>query len=112
MAEPDLVLQSEYFYERSVGCVGVLKDWLTRALATVLEGGQETITMAVLEQQALPMRKLLSMAREVREGEETLAANNNSRAELRSLLGISMESAEHIATVPREKWANEIQCAI
>ena len=94
VAEPDLVSSSEYFYERSVGCVGVLKDWLMRALAAVLESGQETITVPILEQQALPMRKLLSMAREVHEGEETLAANNNSRAELRSLLGNTAWSAE------------------
>ncbi len=29
---PDLVSRWDYFYERSLGCVGVLKDWLTRSL--------------------------------------------------------------------------------
>ncbi len=94
MGEKDLVAQAEYFYERSVGCVGVLKDWLTRALATALEEGQETLTQTVLERQALPTRKLLRMAREIREGEETLTANGHSRTELRSLLGMSIDSAE------------------
>ncbi len=94
MGEPDLVAQAEYFYERSVGCVGVLKDWLTRALATALEEGQETLTQTVLERQALPTRKLLRMAREIREGEETLTANGHSQTELRSLLGMSIDSAE------------------
>ena len=92
--EPDLIAQAEYFYERSVGCVGVLKDWLTRALAAALEKGQETITKTVLEKQALPHRKLLRMAREIREGEETLTANSRAQTELRSLLGMSTESAE------------------
>jgi len=92
--EPDLVAQAEYFYERSVGCVGVLKDWLTRALATALEEGQETLTQTVLEQQSLPTRKLLRMAREIREGEETLTPNGRAQTELRSLLGMSIESAE------------------
>jgi hypothetical protein len=91
--EPDLVAQTEYFYERSVGCVGVLKDWLTRALATALEDGQETLTQTVLERQALPTRKLLRMAREIREGEETLTPNGRSQTELRSLLGMSIDSA-------------------
>ena len=68
--EPDLVPQAEYFYERSVGCVGVLKDWLTRALGEALEDGQETLTKTVLERQVLPHRKLLRMAREIHEGEE------------------------------------------
>jgi len=91
--EPDLVAQAEYFYERSVGCVGVLKDWLTRALATALEDGQETLTQTVLERQSLPTRKLLRMAREIREGEETLTPNGRSQTELRSLLGMSIDSA-------------------
>lgn len=94
MGEPDLVAQAEYFYERSVGCVGVLKDWLTRALATALEDGQEMLTQTVLERQALPTRKLLRMAREIREGEETLTPNGRSQTELRSLLGMSIDSAE------------------
>ena len=92
MGEPDLVAQAEYFYERSVGCVGVLKDWLTRALAAALEDGQETLTRTALERQALPTRKLLRMAREIREGEEALTANSRTQAELRSLLGMSTES--------------------
>jgi hypothetical protein len=96
--EPDLVAQAEYFYERSVGCVGVLKDWLTRALATALDDGQPTLTNAVLERQALPNRKLLRMAREIREGEEALAANNLAQRELRSLLGMSIESTEQHTT--------------
>jgi hypothetical protein len=93
--EPDLLAQSEYFYERSVGCVGVLKDWLTRALATTLEDGQETFTKTVLEQQVSPTRKLLRMAREIREGEEMLTPNSRSQVELRSLLGMSTGYAEN-----------------
>jgi hypothetical protein len=97
-AEPDLVSRAEYFYERSVGCVGVLKDWLTRALAAALENEQQTLTNTVLERQALPSRKLLRMAREIREGEEALAANNLAQRELRALLGMSIESAEQHTT--------------
>jgi len=92
--EPDLIAQAEYFYERSVGCVGVMKDWLTRALAAALEDGQETLTKTVLEKQALPHRKLLRMAREIREGEEMLMDNSRTQTELRSLLGMSAEFTE------------------
>ena len=91
MGEPDLLSQVEYFYENSVGCVGVLKDWLTRALAASLENGQETLTRKVLEEHALPTRSLLRMAREMREGEESLAPNAREQTELRSLLGLSTE---------------------
>jgi len=101
--EPDLVAQAEYFYERSLGCVGVLKDWLTRALAATLEDGQETLTQAILEKQALPTRKLLRMAREIREGEETLLADGRAQTELRSLLGMPIESAERQTSGPARK---------
>jgi hypothetical protein len=105
VGEPDLLAQAEYFYERSVGCVGVLKDWLTRALAAALEDGQETLTKTVLERQALPTRKLLRMAREIREGEETLVANSHAQTELRSLLGmpIEFESAQQHPSPSRRK---------
>lgn len=101
--EPDLVAQAEYFYERSVGCVGVLKDWLTRALAAALEDGQETLTKTGLERQALPHRKLLRMAREIREGEEALTTNVRTQTELRSLLGMSTESTEQHSPVSSRK---------
>ena len=81
----------------------MLKDWLTRALAAALEDGQETLTQTVLERQALPTRKLLRMAREIREGEETLTANSRAQTELRSLLGMSIESAEQHNPPSRRK---------
>lgn len=102
-AEPDLVARAEYFYERSVGCVGVLKDWLTRALATALDDGQQKLTNTVLERQALPSRKLLRMAREIREGEETLTATGRAQTELQALLGMSTESAEQPTAPSRRK---------
>ena len=101
--EPDLVAQAEYFYERSLGCVGVLKDWLTRALAATLENGQETLTQTILDRQALPTRKLLRMAREIREGEESLLADSRAQTELRSLLGMSIESIEQQTSSPSRK---------
>lgn len=90
VGEPDLLAQTEYFYERSVGCVGILKDWLTRSLATTLEAERPTLTRQILEQQALSTPKLLRLAREIREGEEALATDSRAQTELRSLLGLSV----------------------
>lgn len=86
--EPALVKHYEYFYERSVGCVGVLKNWLNRALAATLESDQTTLTLKHLEQHAEPSRKLLRMAREIREGEEALTEKADEQPELRALLGV------------------------
>ena len=35
----DLVSDWEFLYERSLGCVGVLKEWLVRAATVALERG-------------------------------------------------------------------------
>ncbi|MFB2917886.1 ATP-binding protein [Aerosakkonema funiforme] len=40
--EPDLELHWEYFYERSIGCVGIVKDWLTQALRKALDAEAST----------------------------------------------------------------------
>ncbi len=89
--EPDLVGRYEYLYEHSVGCIGVLKDWLNRALAAALEEGETTLSDRHLEQHAEPTRKLLSLAREIKEGEEALQDSGREHGELRRLLGLEPE---------------------
>lgn len=87
-AEPDLLGRAEYLYEQSVGCIGVLKGWLNRALAAALEEGASTLTTRQLERQAEPARKLLSLAREIAEGEAALAEGGREHEDLRRLLGL------------------------
>lgn len=86
--EPDLVSLYDYLYEGSVGCVGVLKEWLNRALAVALRDEQATLSLTYLEQTAEPARNLLRMAREIKEGEEALREVHEQRTELRALLGL------------------------
>jgi hypothetical protein len=52
---PDLAANWELLYERSVGCVGILKQRLMRALYSVLRCGGKTIARKDLEAQA-PIR--------------------------------------------------------
>jgi hypothetical protein len=89
-AEPDLVGRWEELYERSVGCVGVLKDWLHRSLAAALDADEPTLAPRQLERQAGPARRLLSLAREIQEGEAALAEGDRARGELRRLLGLAV----------------------
>lgn len=90
--EPDLVGRYEYLHERSVGCVGVLKSWLNRALAAVLEEGGGTLGESHLAGQAEPTRKLLSLAREIKEGEEALAGRDREGEDLGLLLGTAVKA--------------------
>lgn len=86
--EPDLVSHSAYLYERSVGCIGILKSWLGRALAVALQESAATLTNQHLEHTAEPLRKLMRMAREIQEGEGALVEQANQHAELDRLLGM------------------------
>ncbi|MBI4496625.1 MAG: ATP-binding protein [Chloroflexi bacterium] len=86
--EPDLIGQWQYLYEGSAGCIGVLKSWLNRALAAALDLGEPTLTRRRLERQAAPARKLISLVREIKEGEEALRDDARERDHLRTLLGL------------------------
>lgn len=89
--EPDLIGRYDYFYERSVGCVGILKGWLDRALAYALGEGRQTLTAADLERHEESTRKLLRMAWEIKEGEEAFHEREDRRMELRTLLGLDAQ---------------------
>src|SRR5260370_23871994 len=51
-----------YFYECSIGCIGVLKDWLPRAGSTALDEGQDTLTLDGLQDHAPPLRTYRQIA--------------------------------------------------
>ena len=62
---PDLANHWEFLFERSIGCIGLLKQWLARALSASLRRGQNTMSRADLEGQALGISqvdKILSEA--------------------------------------------------
>lgn len=96
--EPNLVRRYDYFYERCVGCVGILKQWLDRTLGFVLEEGRDRLTAADLERHEESTRRLLRMAWEIKEGEESLQDRGDGRLELRTLLGLDGKSSEPVSS--------------
>lgn len=84
---PDLFGCWPYCFERSVGCVGILKDWLTRALATALAEDAATISPAHLAQHALPAAACEQILSEARYGEEQLRERAEVAIRLRAQLG-------------------------
>ena len=79
-----------YFYERRIGCVGILKDWLVRAVATTLHEGSETLTLACIHEHALSEAQCERMAIEATEGEQALCATDQHREHLWSLLQLGL----------------------
>jgi hypothetical protein len=82
---PNLVDRAEYLYERCLGCVGLLKDWLGRALTQALQGGEESLIDKRLEA-SVDARKLVAVAKEAVAGDQRLAAGDGLTAELEALL--------------------------
>jgi len=86
--ESHLTQHWDYLYERTNGCVGVLKDWLSRTLAALLERGKESLTLKDLAEQALSVSQCEKMITEALEGESILQEKKESSTRLRKLLGI------------------------
>lgn len=87
--QPDLIHQWKYCYARSVGCVGILKGWLTKALAEALERGEKTLSTARLEQHAETADRCDQMISDIEEGEKRMAADPGADERLLSRLGLS-----------------------
>ncbi|MGI8743363.1 MAG: hypothetical protein ACR2NN_12490 [Bryobacteraceae bacterium] len=66
---PNLVEHWEFLYERSFGCVGVLKQWLVKELADALRRGDATVSIRNLEAHALSMAQCDKILSEIIEGE-------------------------------------------
>lgn len=85
---PDLVTHWEYFYERTLGCVGILKNWLTRALKDALDREATTITLKDLQKRAWSVAQCQRMFKEIQEGERQLSETETDVQNLRSALGL------------------------
>ena len=93
---PTLMQQWFYFYERSIGCVGVLKDWLIRTVAAILHDGGDTLNLEKLSEQALQVSQCERMAIDAIEGEQKLGYMASRREQLWRLL--QMETAQPFLT--------------
>jgi hypothetical protein len=91
LAEPDLVSHWDYFYERSLGCVGILKDWLTSSLALALDSNGSTLPRVYLEQQALSVKQCTTILRETKTSEKELEEEEEGLLLLQQDLGLTVE---------------------
>ena len=97
--ESDLLPHLEYCYERSIGCVGLVKDWLTRALALALNQGASTVNLKILERTAWSLDQSERMARETVDGERDVSENAENRDRLRHLLQLGTASSVAVPAV-------------
>ena len=70
--EVDFTERVDYFMLKSVGCVGVLKDWLERALVLTLSTTNQFLTISIIEKTALRNQSLIQLTNEALLGEGKL----------------------------------------
>jgi hypothetical protein len=85
---PDLLTHWRWFLEWSLGCVGVLSDWLVETVDVLYKQGETTLPIEALQKHALPPDLRARMEREARAGEFKMEqAKTQSEQELQRLLG-------------------------
>jgi len=85
-----------YFYECSVGCIGILKDWLLRAVSAALDDGASRLSLDCVQDHALHVDIYRQMALDAYEGEQRLNHTEANREHVWRLL----QGGELIAPVP------------
>lgn len=97
--KPSFSNNIDYVYERTCGCVGILKDWFTAALELSIEENDKTLALDHLKEKQLSNKKLNTIAREIAEGE--LLFQDDSVDKLHLLLG--MTKLENESDKPAKK---------
>lgn len=86
--EPRLVDHWEFLYARSIGCVGLVKLHLNRALNAALTEGAKTVTLTHLRKTAMSEAKVELALRNALESEAELTESPGADERLLTLLGM------------------------
>ena len=93
---PELEIHWEYFYERSIGCVGILKDWLTQAYRQALHESASTLKEHHWLPYAPSISKCIQIAAEAIEGEKAFQLAATKRKKTKSRPGVRQPSRDVI----------------
>lgn len=107
---PQLGKHLEFAFERTVGCIGRLKNWFSRCLDTALEMNCPTVTDEIFVEEADDISVCRQAAVEISEGEAKLKQYDDAlaEAELRILLkkGATLKGTENKVEEPYENPAH------
>ncbi|MEF7647009.1 AAA family ATPase [Bacillus thuringiensis] len=89
----DVINYYEYIYERSIGCVGVLKDWLMRSLKLALEEKAPYLSLIHMERTALSINKISKLLDEILVGEQLFFEKEETLISVRAKLGLNSKES-------------------
>lgn len=85
---PEMLTHWKWFGEWSIGCIGILSDWIVETAATLCRAGETVLTLESLAKHALKPAQRLKLETEARTGEFKIEeAKKESERELQRLLG-------------------------
>ena len=85
---PEMLTHWKWFGEWSIGCIGILCDWVVETAATLCRAGETVLTLEALAKHALKPAQRLKLETEARTGEFKIEeAKKESEQELQRLLG-------------------------
>lgn len=97
-SQDEFTKEWKFLYERSVGCVGILKDWLVQALSMMLRRGGQYLERRDIEATALSINQCEKILAECIEGEMQIEESEESRMYLRVRLGLEGRDSQGSAT--------------
>lgn len=97
----DLLARWRWCAEASLGCVGILRDWLLETVAMTLEEGGTSLTVEALARHVLHPAKRLHLETEMRAGERQVEGGNaTSLQALQALLNTPAAASSSQPPVP------------
>ena len=89
-----------WFAESSIGCVGILRDWLVTTVAALIAEEQTTLTEEALERFALQPAQRVRLEIDARTGEQNVeSGNSTSQQQLQALLRLPTSSTSASSTL-------------
>jgi hypothetical protein len=102
---PAMLTHWKWFGEWSIGCIGILSDWVVETAATLCRAGETVLTLEALAKHALKPAQRLKLETEARTGEfKVEEAKKESERELQRLLG---RPSTHLCSSPQHPtWSH------
>jgi hypothetical protein len=104
---PDLIHQWKICYAHTIGCVGLLKNWLTKALREAVESGEKTISPALLLKHAASVDRCNQYITDIEEGERSLNADPQATERLMQRLGLNTRTRRAKESPPEDEESEE-----
>lgn len=106
--KPDLINHWKFIYERTIGCVGIMKNWLERCLVDALHEKKKTIDIDLLRKHSLSVSKVEKMAIEAIEGESIFKEDKEKIKRLKFILGLSSFNIEEEQFTTKSKRSTKV----